>query len=671
MLTKRLSSHSIQTSEDYTSPMSRSTHERRSTASRRPSAIPRPSMTQERSASGSSQKGGTGGRVPSVKRTRTQSTPYPYDRDSGGATMPPVPALSNQTHSVALAPSSSRKADDRDRFSKIPKVAGGLRSESISGSGPFYSHARINSTQRQPPDQRMEVDELGETPNSYSYRNRNTQILNEPPPFSPSVSSMLSSDLQYEQSRLVGIYTQDAAPRPSTDSVERPFEHWYRGESTRNGGVGELRLGGSEMLDIAQFGHRPQPRVNPITGMVTMSVANTASLAVSRRAGSLDRSRSGDRESWFIDDKTREVMGFRGLHDKVMDESPLTDLEDVDGTTEGPESAVGHRGRQRESWRSSGRQAENATQSGEVQGQPPSRSTSTPPFARMDAMLQQQPPMASLTSIGPAASLVRQNSKKSTKSTKSAKSTTLSAGRRTPTSTKAMLTTPAKSATANGTPSAVRSPTVGRLSATTQKAKAKTPAKPKPRPAPKSTPAGTSEPDYLAFDSTTDDTLVDAIPVFSTPMPRDGNWDDMVLPTVAKKMGIGGYAVRTENGVVAKNDVVVPRKRDTMVAPVRGNKHLFGEALSDGSSRLQGHLIMITRRYMRETILRWTNLADDSPNLHLNLLLYQRSAVHGRRPRLHFRSTSRRLSLKRHLHPSSFDQGGRKSLRRLLSVRRA
>lgn len=601
MLTKRLSSHSIQTSDDFSSPMSRSTHERRSTASRRPSAIPRPSLTQERSASGSSQsqKVGTGGKVPTAKRTRTQSTPYPYDRDSGGATMPPVPDPSTQTYSGT--PSSPRKADDRS--SKIPKVAGGVRSESISGMGVFYSHARMNSTQR--PDQRMEVDELGEIPGSLSYYKRTTQILNEPPPFSPSVASMLSSDLQYEQSRLVGLYAEEAAPRPSTDSVERPFEHWYRGESTRNGGVGELRVGRSEMLDIAQFGHRPQPRVNPVTGTVTISVANAASLSVSRRrAGSLDRSRSGDRESWFIDDKTKEAMGVEGLEGKVMDESPLTDLEDVDGTTEGPESTIGHRGRQRDNWRRSGRQESDTTQLGNRQEQHPSRSTSTPPLAQMKVIAQPPPPpMASSASIGPAAPLVRQNSKKSTKSTKSAKSTTLSAGRRTPTTAKAMSATPAKIATANGTPSAVRSPTIGKVPTATQKARAKTPVRSKLRQAPTSTPAATtSEPEYLASESTTDDTLVDAIPIFSTPMPRDGNWDEMILPTVAKKMGIEGYGVRTEYGVVAKNAVVLPNKRSTIVAPVRGNKIIFVRVLLT-ASRLQGHLVMITRRHSRGTIL--------------------------------------------------------------------
>lgn len=512
-------------------------------------------MTQDRSASGSSQKSGTGGKVPTVKRTRTQSTPYPYDRDSGGATIPATPDLPD-----SVTPSSPRKGDDRS--SKIPKASGGLRSDSYGGNGSFYLQTRMNSARRQLPDQRMEVDEPGAIPYSLSYKTRNTQILNEPPPFSPSASSMLSSDLQYEQSRLVGIYTQEAAPRPSTDSVERPFEHWYRGESTRNGGVGELKVGRSEMLDIAQFGHRPQPRVNPMSGVVSVSVANAASLFVSRRTGSLDRSRSGERESWFIDDKTRDAMGLGALNGKVMDESPLTDLEDVDATTEGPESVIGHRGRQRESWRSPGRRDDNAAPE-----QYSIRSASTPPFASMDAIVQQPPPMASSTSTGTAASVVRANSKKSTKSSKSSKSTTLTAGRRTPTSTKAMPVTSAKAVTpaANGTPSAARPPTISKV---TQKAKAKAAAKPKPRPAPKSTPAPTPELHNLASESITDDTLVDAIPVFSTPVPKGGNWDDMVLPTVAKKLGLEGYAVQTENGVVAKKDVLLPNKRATLVLPV-------------------------------------------------------------------------------------------------------
>ena len=525
-------------------------------------------MIQDRSASGSSQKSGTGGKVPTVKRTRTQSTPYPYDRDSGGATIPALPDPPD-----SMTPSSPRKGDDRS--SKIPKASGGLRSDSYGGSGSFYLQTRMNSARRQLPDQRMEVDEPGAIPYSLSYKTRNTQILNEPPPFSPSASSMLSSDLQYEQSRLVGVYTQEAAPRPSTDSVERPFEHWYRGESTRNGGVGELRVGRSEMLDIAQFGHRPQPRVNPMSGVVSVSVANAASLFVSRRTGSLDRSRSGERESWFIDDKTRDAMGL-ALNGKVMDESPLTDLEDVDATTEGPESVIGHRGRQRESWRSPGRRDDNAAQSVAAQEQYSIRSASTPPFASMDAIVQQPPPMASSTSMGTAASVVRGNSKKSTKSSKSSKSTTLTAGRRTPTSTKAIPVTSAKGATpaANGTPSAARSPTASKVPVITQKVKAKAAAKSKPRPAPKSAPAPapTLELHNLASESITDDTLVDAIPVFSTPVPKGGNWDDMVLPTVAKKLGLEGYAVQTENGLVAKKDVVLPNKRATLVHPVSVRK---------------------------------------------------------------------------------------------------
>jgi hypothetical protein len=39
-------------------------------------------------------------------------------------------------------------------------------------------------------------------------------------------------------------YGEDPAPpRASVDSEEHPFEHWYRGEVSRNDGVRELRVG--------------------------------------------------------------------------------------------------------------------------------------------------------------------------------------------------------------------------------------------------------------------------------------------------------------------------------------------------------------------------------------------------------------------------------------------
>lgn len=76
--------------------------------------------------------------------------------------------------------------------------------------------------------------------NHHSYR---TDLADEPVPFSAT-----SSYKGYEEDSVL--------PRRSSESEERPFEHWYRGDVSRNGGVGELRVGRKqEMLAIAYYGH--------------------------------------------------------------------------------------------------------------------------------------------------------------------------------------------------------------------------------------------------------------------------------------------------------------------------------------------------------------------------------------------------------------------------------
>lgn len=104
-----------------------------------------------------------------------------------------------------------------------------------------------------------------------------------------------------------------APPRPSTDSEERPFEHWYRGEVARNGGVGELRVGRRlEMLEIANYGHKAR--------------ANQAQqkTGTRRRAESIGLGSGmgpGTRQSFYMDPEDS-----RGV-ERVLDETPLTDVE--------------------------------------------------------------------------------------------------------------------------------------------------------------------------------------------------------------------------------------------------------------------------------------------------------------------------------------------------------
>jgi hypothetical protein len=67
-----------------------------------------------------------------------------------------------------------------------------------------------------------------------------------------------SKPQQQRHPQTSGSSIDSATPRPSIDPEERPFEHWYRGEVSRNGSVGELRIGRHmEMLEIANYGQTP------------------------------------------------------------------------------------------------------------------------------------------------------------------------------------------------------------------------------------------------------------------------------------------------------------------------------------------------------------------------------------------------------------------------------
>lgn len=115
---------------------------------------------------------------------------------------------------------------------------------------------------------------------------------------------------QRQRLRMRGPSIDSTAPRPSVDSEERPFEHWYRGEVSRNGGVGELRVGRRmEMLEIANYGHAP---VRP-----TDHWRNGGTGVRRRRAGSTDARLRG---SFYMDTDSE--------HARVLDEAPPTDMED-------------------------------------------------------------------------------------------------------------------------------------------------------------------------------------------------------------------------------------------------------------------------------------------------------------------------------------------------------
>ena len=192
-------------------------------------------------------------------------------------------------------------------------------------------------------------------------------LMNETPPFptETSMASGLSSrhpnqtqEKRAEEKKRKQEQEQDEdpPPRPSIDSEEGPYEHWYRGEVSRNGGVGELKVGRrQEMLEIANYGHmiRSQNRDRKLRKQQPLGFGGMyedgyrddwqgqpqhpsewTERGQRKRAGSIGGLTNKERErgSLCLDD---EDGGER-----VMDQEPLTDLEGEEGLESGSEEKM-------------------------------------------------------------------------------------------------------------------------------------------------------------------------------------------------------------------------------------------------------------------------------------------------------------------------------------------
>lgn len=229
----------------------------------RPSAIPRPS-TQSRPSDSSNRPTQS-----SFTRTRTISQPFPFDADtvdrSVASPSPTSPPLSN--------------------LSRIPIKA---RTGSVSTS--THSTPRIDG--RISKDTYYAADAIGP-------RNKVSALVNEQPPF--------PSDTDADSVRF------------SSESEERPFEHWYRGDVSRNGGVGEFRVARrKEMLEIANYGHSTKKQLS--SRAASRFGVHTEAVSPRRRAGSIG---VDTRSSFYMEDP-------RSKDDLVLDEVPPSDPEPED-----------------------------------------------------------------------------------------------------------------------------------------------------------------------------------------------------------------------------------------------------------------------------------------------------------------------------------------------------
>lgn len=291
------------------------------------------SNTHQRTDTAGSSVSRTGSRPP-PRRNRTYSQPYAYDGPMQNGHAPggkdlvnglPTPESSRSTSPLYQQQLSGRPGDIKP--TRIPVVVRG-RTPSMSSYGTAVQNGRNSDVSRHGPyssppvgtqQDLWPVNESGPSHNSsstvLSSQRQRPGTANEPTSFRPSSKQSNASARPHE----------DPGMRRSTDSEERPFEHWYRGDVRRNGGVGELRVGAKqEMLDIANYGHRYGAGGNSKPASREASTSRGIPQADEfpsrrKRAGSVTD--MGARESFYMDEeRARELSN-------VLNEDPLTDLE--------------------------------------------------------------------------------------------------------------------------------------------------------------------------------------------------------------------------------------------------------------------------------------------------------------------------------------------------------
>ncbi|KAG6879332.1 hypothetical protein C0992_003466, partial [Termitomyces sp. T32_za158] len=498
----------------------------------------------------------TPGSVSHFQRSRTYSQPYLSDVAYG---------TTSRSKTKGSPPGNDKPMRTLDaRPTRIPQPAGRSPPLSISTNGsnkdrvlssPVTNGHHVTSTPTTPVSHSALTENGRRTPTSIPRpalavdvnTNVGLGLLNEPPPFDPASAS--SSKAPSQRSASPDI----RPPRPSTESEERPFEHRYRGEVSRNGGVGELRVGRrQEMLDIANYGHTIRARERE------------------RREGAKRRKRA-DSGSWIADgSRERESLHLDdedvGRVGRVLDEAPLTDLDGSegghyidDGEVYGhgvhDEDEDEHTWRQDDSTFDEGlsRATLNGTTSPQHETSWTSHGTHNSPSPT--TIQSKRPDAATRPSKIPARS--RQSSE----------------------SRGATPTPVIRGASEPPTPSSSHTPPPQSRQRSQQQPKA-TPNKraaSKPR-----TPAGKSRAKTVASKKDldeeakrrsiaryptpgngNDEMMIDAIPEWTQPVPHQGNWDDVILPVVARKKGLDEHYQKADGNPA-------PRMVATTPAPAPG-----------------------------------------------------------------------------------------------------
>ncbi|KAI0682394.1 hypothetical protein BC835DRAFT_1299506 [Cytidiella melzeri] len=505
----------------------------------KPSAIPRPSLQQSRPMETSTSSNGRSSRSGSFQRSRTLSQPFMLDRPATNGAIHALDQPSRSASPMVVAKSTripvSRARTGSVSSNKQPSLnssASIIRSESRNGTSranglPYQSYADA-TPDLWPVNEHQQPSSVTSRATLRTPRSQVSELVNEQPPFNQnSVSSR-------------GGYDTSDEPRMSTESEERPFEHWYRGDVSRNGGVGELRVARrQEMLDIANYGHS----LRQASSRTAMDRSRSNSRGRDLKGTHLThRSRAeslGARESIYIDDDDRIRNGSM-----VFDERPPTDLES-DGDD--------YDGLDMDYYTEAGYEREENFEDEEVYSPPAKHldrsdtpSTLVEPSKSANTNFKSRIPTPT----------PRQFSESSRAETPT-QSPAMSAEQSTPKSKapSQQLNVPVAQAPTNKR----RAKSPASAASSTKKSRNKSPAKPQPR---KRDEVRASVAQYPTPEG---DDLANAIPTWTQPAPPpSGNWDDAVLPVVARKKGLEGQYVHVDGSPKP------PKPRETIPEPAPG-----------------------------------------------------------------------------------------------------
>ncbi|KAI9573498.1 hypothetical protein HD554DRAFT_2264671 [Boletus coccyginus] len=417
---------------------------------------------------------------PSLQYSRTTADP-PSDASSytrvNGASSPPKRARTySQPPNPLPTPDSSRPTSPRTSDVKPTRIPIAARTRTASTTSHAHSIAQ-RADSRNGSNQRPHLPPTPDT-------SQDLWVVRPSEPPQPSTPPIAS--IRHKASNII------TNPLPSRQP-ERPFEHWYRGDVHRNGGVGELRVARRvEMLQIANYGHNLRKAIRAQT-----------------------RDSSGQMDS--VRGRKRADSVGTGTHDSLyLDDDPTKDsqLTDIDPDTD-PETFYDA--------------YINDTIHSAVPGHPLSSSRILD-----DNNTPKDPLRTSAESTVPTPPASRQRAQTGPRTTS-------------PTSL---------SSDQSHTKRRAKSPVASSPASTPKKARIKAKTAP---PAP-----GRDDPrNSVATYPTPEGDMVDAIPTWTQPVQKSGNWDEVVLPVVARKKGLDG---QYEHAVGSPK----PKSRAAPVEPAPG-----------------------------------------------------------------------------------------------------